>query len=274
MHYTVPITTATADGYIFPGEYVGQYGAYEAIKHLFSQSDEHKGLAKEEHLLINKNHFAVDLERAVSRARADFRERHQIPDKNTVIFFAPGDEVKEAEFTLPNVVKGVKEFILKYSCPTSLSPKAPPVDHFTTVISIHKGSESEKYIRDFLKENEWKGRLIIVDNENNEHYNAMAASDIGLIYDGQMVSSAVACHLPTMILIKMRMHHQWYNDLFNRWWNDMDIIADNNIYPELIGGEVWPGKICDTLAEWYVKADTRYDMIRKWEYYLKDALSY
>lgn len=54
----------------------------------------------------------------------------------------------------------------------------------------------------------------------------------------------------------------------------MVIIADNNIYPELIGGEVWPGKICDTLAEWYVKPETRYDMIRKWEYFIKDALSY
>ena len=51
-------------------------------------------------------------------------------------------------------------------------------------------------------------------------------------------------------------------------------IADNNIYPELIGGEVWPGKICDNLAEWYVRADIRYDMIRKWEYFIKDAMSY
>jgi hypothetical protein len=42
-----------------------------------------------------------------------------------------------------------------------------------------------------------------------------------------MVSSAAACHLPTMNLINMRMHHHWYHDLFNRWWNDMNIIADN-----------------------------------------------
>ena len=54
----------------------------------------------------------------------------------------------------------------------------------------------------------------------------------------------------------------------------MNIIADNNIYPELIGGEAWYGKICDTLAEWYVKPETRYDLIRKWEYFIKDACSY
>lgn len=89
-----------------------------------------------------------------------------------------------------------------------------------------------------------------------------------------MISAAAACHLPTMILINMRMHHQWYHDLYNRWWNNLNITADNNIYPELFGGEAWYGKICDTLAEWYVKPEIRYDMIRKWEYFLKDAMSY
>jgi len=77
-----------------------------------------------------------------------------------------------------------------------------------------------------------------------------------------------------MVLIKMRMHHQWFSDLYNQWWNQMNIIADNNIYPELIGGEAWYGKICDTLAEWYIKPEIRYDLIRKWEYFLKDAMSY
>lgn len=101
-----------------------------------------------------------------------------------MIFVAPGNENVEAEFSMANVQKGIKEFLLKYSAPTSLSPKAPTLDHFTTVISLHKGSEAEKYVRDYLKENEWYGRLIVVDNENNEHINAMAASDLGLVYDG------------------------------------------------------------------------------------------
>lgn len=102
----------------------------------------------------------------------------------------------------------------------------------------------------------------------------MAASDQGIIYDGQLIASAAACHLPTMVLVNMRMHHQWFSDLYNRWWTPLNIIADNNIYPELIGGEVWFGKIADTLAEWYVKPEIRYDMIRKMEYFLKDSMSY
>ena len=89
----------------------------------------------------------------------------------------------------------------------------------------------------------------------------MAASDFGFIYDGQMVSAANALHLPTNCLIKMRMHQQWWHDFYNRWWNDMNIVADNSINNELIGGEVWTGKICDTLAQAYVNPQTRYEMI-------------
>ena len=89
-----------------------------------------------------------------------------------------------------------------------------------------------------------------------------------------MVGSAAACHLRTMILLKMRMHHQWYHDLFNRWASDLNTLADKNVYPELIGGEAWFGKIADTLAQWHLNPHTRYDFIRKWEYFLKDAMSY
>lgn len=76
MHYTVPLTAGAADGYQFPGEYCGQYGVYDAIKHIYSQSREFEGLVKDDSLLINKNHFAVDMERALDHVRDDFRRRH------------------------------------------------------------------------------------------------------------------------------------------------------------------------------------------------------
>lgn len=85
-------------------------------------------------------------------------------------------------------------------------------------------------------------------DDDHTYVDAMVASDAGFIYDGDLVGAAAVTHLPIAILIKMRMHHQWYHDLFNRWWNSMNIIANNNIYPEFIGGEAWFGKMCDTLA--------------------------
>ena len=91
----------------------------------------------------------------------------------------------------------------------------------------------------------------------------MAASDFGFIFDGQMVSSANALNLPTNAMINMRMHHTYFNAHWNRWWNDMNIIADNSINPELIGGEVWWGKICDTLAANYISPRARFLNIQK-----------
>ena len=228
---------------------MGQYSVYEAIKHIYSQSKNLQPLVKEESLLLSKHHFASELEKGIEGVRAAFRQKHQIEEENTVVFFAPGNELKEAEFCLENVRKGVKEFILKYSSPTSLSPKAPPLENYVTVISLERGSEVEAYVKQALEDKPWKGRVVFVSNDDNEHLDAMAASDHGIVYDGQLVGAATVCHLPVLVLVKMRMHHQWFSDLYNQWWTPLNIIADCNIHPELIGGEAWFGKICDSLAE-------------------------
>jgi len=34
-HFTVPLRTGVSGGYKFPGEYVGQYGVYEAVRHIY-----------------------------------------------------------------------------------------------------------------------------------------------------------------------------------------------------------------------------------------------
>lgn len=257
MHFTVPLVTGQSGGYKFPSEYVGQYGVYDALKHIYSKSRHLSHLVSPNgsELHVSKRYFASDLEKAILSIRNEWRDTHKIPEQAHVIFYAPGNERNEAEFTSETVRKGIKEFLLKYSAPTSLSSKALPLDNFVTVISLHSGSEGEKYIKEFMKEKEWTGKVVFVSNEDNAHFDAMCSADVGIIHDGQMISSAAACHLPTMNLFNMRIHHQWYNDLFNRWWNDMNIIADRNVYPEIIGGEAWFGKIADTLAEWYVKPD-------------------
>lgn len=54
----------------------------------------------------------------------------------------------------------------------------------------------------------------------------------------------------------------------------MLIIADKGIYPELIATEVWHGKICDTLAEWYLNPPTRTEMIVAWDKFVRQAMCY
>lgn len=254
-HYTVPLYKANSNGFVFPGEYVGQTGTYDAVKHVYSKTESLKHLLKDDYLLVNRRYFAADIEKAVEVIRNQFRDDNGIDNDTHAIFIAPGNEKAEVDWCMDNLRKGVKEFLLKYSSPTSLSPKALPLDKFVTILSVQEGSPGEAAVRKYLQENQWTGRLIITTDRDNQHFDAMAASDFGFVYDGQMVSSANALHLPVNCLINMKVHIQWWHDFYNRWWNDMNIIADNSLNKELIGGEAWFGKICEQLAENYVKPD-------------------
>ena len=276
MHYTVPLKSGVGAGWEFPAKYIGQYGVFEAVRHIYQRSAQLRQLVSEDgnELHVSKRYFSNDCEKAIEGIRDTFRQENGLADDQTVIFFAPGNELKEAQFTAESTRKGIREFLLKYSAPTSLAPKARPLENFVTVISTHSGSAGEQHVKNYVKENGWMGKVIWVSSDDGQHLDAMCASDYGIIYDGQMVSSAAACHLPTMNLLNMRMHHQWYNDLFNRWWNDMNIIADNNVYPEIIGGEAWFGKIADTLGSWYLNPDTRYVMMRKFDGFIAEGMSY
>ena len=53
-----------------------------------------------------------------------------------------------------------------------------------TVISTHTSSNGEKYIKEHVKDNDWMGKVIFVNEQDNEHLNAMCAADVGIIYDG------------------------------------------------------------------------------------------
>lgn len=77
-HYTVPLTTSHSNGFVFPGEYVGQYGVYEAVKHVYERTESMKELLYDEHILVNKRYFAADMEKAIGGIRTDFRAKNGI----------------------------------------------------------------------------------------------------------------------------------------------------------------------------------------------------
>lgn len=54
----------------------------------------------------------------------------------------------------------------------------------------------------------------------------------------------------------------------------MNIIADNHVNKELIGGQAWYGKICDTLAEQYVRPNHRYEVIRLCDGFVQEGMSF
>ncbi len=67
MHYTVPLVTKTGDNYTFPGEYIGQYGVYEAVKHIYAQTPALRHLLSDcgDELHVSKKYFTADLEKGI-----------------------------------------------------------------------------------------------------------------------------------------------------------------------------------------------------------------
>lgn len=131
---------------------MGQYGTYEAVKHVYEKHKNMDDLIGDDYLLVNKRYFVSDIESGVQNIKTEFRTKHSIKPEAYVVFVAPGNEVEEAKFCMENLRKGVKEFLLKYSAPTSMSPKALPLeDNFATVISTHAGTEAEKFVKEYLQ---------------------------------------------------------------------------------------------------------------------------
>eukprot|EP00831_Metopus_contortus_P022305 TRINITY_DN2017_c0_g1_i5.p2 TRINITY_DN2017_c0_g1~~TRINITY_DN2017_c0_g1_i5.p2 ORF type:complete len:354 (+),score=29.89 TRINITY_DN2017_c0_g1_i5:498-1559(+) len=272
IYYTIPFEPNTWS-YEFPSEYVGQYGVYEALRYLYEVSGQ-SHLVRPDSLYVNRPRFCYQTEQLILKRREKFRDIYKIPQDAILLFHSPGNEIEEAAFCLDEIRRGVEEFKLKYFAPSSLEPRALPNSYLYTVLSIQKGSSSEEYIKQQLKEKGWPCQLIVLESKNQEHIDAMCASDYGLIHDGELIGEAAVCHLPTMILFDMRRHHQFYHFLMNRWWNRMTLIANTEIYPEIIGDQIWHGKICNLLGEWYLNPETRTKMMISWEPFIKQALTY
>lgn len=77
-HYTVPLQSANSNGFVFPGEYVGQYGTYEAVKHIYESNENLKHLVEDDYLHVNRRYFAADTEKGIEAIRAKFRQHHSI----------------------------------------------------------------------------------------------------------------------------------------------------------------------------------------------------
>ena len=69
---------------------LGQYGAYDAIRHLWQKSGIFDHLIKEDTLLVSRDHSVEDIETARTKVGAEFRAKHKMNEDDTVVFLAPG----------------------------------------------------------------------------------------------------------------------------------------------------------------------------------------
>ena len=171
--YTYALKQINKRNYTYPSHYIGQYGSYDALRHIYQKSGLFSEFIFENSIMISRNHSLDDIEKARNKVAEDFRAKYDLNSENTLVFFAPGDTLEENQYTLEAFFKGYNEFILKNSYPTSLSHYAPPKNSFRLVISLHKGTESEIYVRDYLQKSNIETDVIIVTNESNEHFDAI-----------------------------------------------------------------------------------------------------
>jgi len=137
IYYTIPIEPITYQ-YIFPSEYVGQYGVYYATRELYKRNPESLDYLQENSIYARQQNHQVYTERIINKIRKEFREKNGISEDSIMLFVNPGNELKEAEFCLDECRKGIEEFCRKYFSPTSLEPRAMPQEKLVTYMPIQK----------------------------------------------------------------------------------------------------------------------------------------
>lgn len=167
--------------FVYPSHYIGQYGVYDALRHVLSKSGLFKDFIFENSIMISRFHSLEDIEKARTKVSEEFRKENNLTPENTLVFFAPGDTIEENVYCLEAFIKGYNEFVYKNSYPTSLSHYAPPKSNFKLVVSLHKDTSSENYVREYLKTSKIETDVIIVTNENNQHFDAICVRKISIL---------------------------------------------------------------------------------------------
>lgn len=82
MHYTVPLKPFVGGNYEFPAEYIGQYGVFEAVRHIYNNSSSLKHLVSADgsELHASKRYFTTDLEKGIQEVRSQWRDANGIAD--------------------------------------------------------------------------------------------------------------------------------------------------------------------------------------------------
>lgn len=259
--YTLALPQINQRYFTYPSHYIGQYGAYDALRFLFSNGG-FSHLVREHSIIISRQNHLNDVENARLKISEKFKEKKGINKNATCIFFAPGNTIGECDYSLEDFRKGYNEFILKYTYPSALSTNAPPKEYFKLIVSVDKNTDTATKIKDFIQGNRYETEVIIVDNSENEHYEAMCASEFGFVYNGQMLSSAVTLHLNVNTMQDMNDLHYMWQTWENRWLADINTNADRPLIHEFTAGEYWFGKIATKLCEMHVNTDLRWDQVR------------
>lgn len=189
---------------------------------------------------MHRTHFYQDIEPFILKEREEFRKEHGIPEDNTVFFLEAGHSEKDVKFALPIMQKTMLKLM------GQLEARGINTNEFSVVVPVTKNSA--KHIKG-VDIGQWGCRLISTDTPQAK-YAALAGSDIGICVQGDVTAEAIVNQLPMICLDNLNKLEFYFMLSWNRFVNDMNIIADGPLFPELIEAQANPTKLCEILTQW------------------------
>ena len=245
--YTIPIEPRDWNNFKMPSTYLGQRGFEKAYRFLLERNGgDH--LITDNSVKVNIDHFYSETEQFIEAERKTFRKTHSIPESATVLFLAPGSHPKEIQWSLPILNKTANEFIQQHAEPYSKNPNAHSIENFCVVIPSN--GNSSKQVNEIVNVLGWRSRVVILNTEE-ERRSAQAGSDLAICYNGDIVSECLVNQLSTIVIENMRKLEFYFVLAWNRFNNEMNIIADGNLFPEIIEGQCHSVKLVQMLNQWY-----------------------
>ena len=239
--YTIPIDNPNFNyNRQFPGTYVGQSPFERALRYLLEKWDTEESFIRPESVMMSRSHFYEETEPFILKEREEFRKKFDIPEDNTVFFMAPGDAENEVKWSLPIMERTVRMLM------DQLQNRGINTNEFSVVIPTTPNSA--KHIKSAI-EGEWGCRVIFTET-HEEKYSALAGSDIGVCFNGEVAAEALVNQLPIIVLDKLNKLEFYFMLSWNRFVNDMNIIADGPLFKEIIEAEANPTKLCSVLTQW------------------------
>ena len=266
VFYTIPINPRNWSDFQFPSTYVGQSPFEKAYRFLLERNGgEH--LVSKDSIQMNIDHFYSETETYIESERKTFRRTHGISEAATVLYLSPGNKLEEIKWSVPILNKTTNEFISQHAEPHQSG--SPPESEYWVVIP----SDSSNYdlINSQVKASGWKARVIVLENEEQRR-SAQAGSDYSIAYNGDVVFENLVNQLPTIIIENMGKIEFYFVLAWNRFNNDLNIIADGDLFPEIIEGQAHSAKLVDLLNAWHSSPAQRFWPLQGYENILHKLL--
>ena len=255
--YTMSIPPRSYSQFVYPHTYLGHQAFATAYRFLLSRSEAGKSLISDDSQLVHKDHFFAHVAPFVMEERSRFRGKHGIKDNEIVLLLAPGNRESEVKWALPKLLDAAREFQSesKLATLTVVLPSTPTTLHLLSEAAKSSGSL----------------RFIVTDTSEDKN-SALAGANAAICYNGEIVTECLVNMLPTIVVQNMRKMEFYGMYAWNRFFNDMNIVTDGQQFPEVIGGQCTPQKLCSLLTQYYRSPAQAFWPFEGFEHYLPKML--